>query len=60
MTPVELSKKRGITPKRVRDIIRANFGHLDKQARGPRWILSRAEIEMVRRQGGAPGLGKRR
>lgn len=46
MTPAELARDLAVTPKRVRDILRARYGTLP--AGEPRWHLTDEQIAHVR------------
>ena len=47
VTPTELARELGVSPKRVRDILRQHFGTL--QAPETRWHLDDAKVHAVRR-----------
>lgn len=48
MTPLQLATELKVSDKTVRRILRKHFGTLERQNRGPRWALKRAEADYVR------------
>lgn len=47
LTPDVLARRWNVTPLQVRRVLRALYGTLEAQGRGPRWHLTAAEVSRV-------------